>query len=142
MTRAVAVLLGAVVTLAGCAAGTEAGTMSAPGSAPASGSPAGSSDAPDTGTPATEEAGRRIAVSIREGRVSGDTGRIPVALGETVSLVITSDTADEVHVHGYDVTAPVAADRPATLTLAADVPGVFEVELHEAGTVLLSLQVG
>jgi heme/copper-type cytochrome/quinol oxidase subunit 2 len=65
-----------------------------------------------------------------------------VTVGETVTLAVSSDAADEVHVHGYDVTAKVAAGRPATLTFPADVPGVFEVELHEAGTMLLSLQVG
>ena len=30
----------------------------------------------------------------------------------------------------------------AELAFAATIPGVFEVELHDAGTVLLSLQVG
>jgi hypothetical protein len=65
-----------------------------------------------------------------------------VELGETVTLVITSDAADELHVHGYDLTAAVAADRPTTLTFTVDTPGVFEVELHDAGTALLSLQVG
>ncbi len=116
------------VALGGCA-GTDPGTAAA-------------SAAPAPGIPAPEDAGQRIAVAVDEGRVSGDTGRVPVALGETVTLVVTSDTADEVHVHGYDLTTPVSTDRPATTTFDADVPGVFEVELHEAGTVLLTLQVG
>jgi hypothetical protein len=133
-------ILALAVALSGCA-GADPGTTSTTGSAPSNETP-NSSGAPDTGAPATEEAGRRIAVSIGDGRVSGDTGRVPVVLGETVTLVVTSDTADEVHVHGYDLSTPVAADRPATLTVTADVPGVFGVELHEAGTVLLSLQVG
>ncbi len=132
-------ILALAVALSGCA-GADPGTTSTTRSAPLTETPK-SSGTPDTGTPATEEGGRRIAVSIGNGRVSGDTGRVPVALGETVTLVITSDTADEVHLHGYDVSTPVAADRPATLTLTADVPGVFEVELHEAGTVLLRLEV-
>jgi plastocyanin len=137
--RAAVLLLVAVgIVLGGCA-GTDPG-----GTASASGSPsdAASSSAPDTGTPATEETGRRVEVSVGEGQVSGDTGRVPVALGETVTLVVTSDVADEVHVHGYDLAAAVAADRPTSLTFTADTPGVFEVELHDAGTALLSLQVG
>ena len=74
--------------------------------------------------------------------MSGDTGRVPVASGEQVTLVVTSDVADEIHVHGYDLTTAIAPSRPAELTFEATVPGVFEVELHEAGTVLLTLQVG
>ena len=50
--------------------------------------------------------------------------------------------ADEAHVHGYDREAELAPGTPATVRFAADIPGVFEVELHETGTVLLSLQVG
>jgi len=44
-------------------------------------------------------------------------------------------------VHGYDLTTAVAPSRPAELSFDATIPGVFEVELHEAGTVLLALQV-
>jgi hypothetical protein len=47
-----------------------------------------------------------------------------------------------VHVHGYDLTADLAAGTPAELSFTATIPGVFEVELHDAGTVLRSLQVG
>jgi hypothetical protein len=49
--------------------------------------------------------------------------------------------ADEVHVHGYDLTAALTPGQPTELTFAATIPGVFEVELHDAGTVLLTLQV-
>ena len=89
-----------------------------------------------------EEAGRGVEVAVAEGRISGDTSRVPVVVGETVALVVRSDGADEVHVHGYDLSAHVTAGRPATLTFPADVPGVFEVELHDASTLLLTLQVG
>jgi hypothetical protein len=47
-----------------------------------------------------------------------------------------------VHVHGYDLATALTPGTPAELTFDATIPGVFEVELHEAGTVLLSLQVG
>jgi heme/copper-type cytochrome/quinol oxidase subunit 2 len=68
-------------------------------------------------------------------------GRVPVPAGEQVTLAITSDVADEVHVHGYDLTAALTRGQPTELTFAATIPGVFEVELHDAGTVLLTLQV-
>lgn len=126
----VAPALALVVTLAGCA-GTAA---------PESGSSGPSSAAATSGT--ANPSGRRIEVQVTGGRVSGDTGRVRVAPGEHVTLVVTSDTADGVHVHGYDLAAELAPGEPAEIEFDATVPGVFEVELHEAGTLLLSLQIG
>jgi plastocyanin len=91
---------------------------------------------------ASTPAGQRIEVQVSGGEVSGDTGRVPVAAGEHVTLVITSDVADEVHVHGYDLEAELSPGQPTEIAFDATIPGVFEVELHEAGTQLLSLQVG
>jgi hypothetical protein len=123
--------------LTGCA-GTDAAAT-----------PAGSSSSSSVSTsraaspaPTTAAQGRRIEVAVTGGQVTGDTGRVVVAADEQVTLVITSAVADEVHVHGYDLTTELTPGEPAELSFAATVPGVFEVELHEAGTVLLSLQVG
>ena len=90
---------------------------------------------------ASTPAGQRIEVQVSGGQVSGDTGRVPVAADEHVTLVITSDVADEVHVHGYDLEAELSPGQPTELVFDATIPGVFEVELHEARTQLLSLQV-
>ena len=87
-------------------------------------------------------AGQHLAVQITGGQASGDTGRVSVPVGTPVTLSITRDAADEVHVHGYDLEATLTPGTPAEISFDAGIPGVFEVELHEAGTVLLSLQVG
>jgi hypothetical protein len=128
----------AVVPLAGCA-GTN-GTESSPSPSRGSASASSSSSAP-AGTSAAAD-GRRIEVTVSGGQASGDTGRVQVPQGEHVSLVITSDVADEVHVHGYDLEEELEPGKPTNLTFDATVPGVFEVELHETGTLLLTLQVG
>jgi hypothetical protein len=128
----------AVLPLAGCA-GKDA-TESSASSSRNSPSASSSGSAPTGRTAAAE--GRRIEVTMSGGQVSGDTGRVQVTQGEQVSLVITSDVADEVHVHGYELEQELAPGTPTTLTFDATVPGVFEVELHEAGTLLLTLQVG
>ena len=137
MSRYAAALTGLALAcvLTGCA-GTDAAAT--PAGSPSSSS-AGSSWA---ASPTTSAQGRRIEVAVTGGQVTGDTGRVVVAADEHVTLVITSDVTDEVHVHGYDVTTELTPGEPAELSFAATVPGVFEVELHEAGTVLLSLQVG
>lgn len=69
------------------------------------------------------------------------SGRAQVALGAEVRLTVTSDVASEVHVHGYDETADVAPGSPAVIEFTADIPGIFEVELHAGNTVLVELQV-
>jgi hypothetical protein len=119
--------------LSGCA-GTD------PGAAAETGTTSTSAGPPSDSAPRSA-AGQRMEVQISGGQVSGDTGRVPVATGTEVTLAVTSDVADEVHVHGYDLEAELAPGAPAELTFPATVPGVFEVELHEAGTVLLTLQV-
>jgi plastocyanin len=128
------VALSAAAALTGCA-GTPA-TETADGPSPASSAAAGASAAPSSA------AGQRIEVQVSGGQVGGDTGRVPVRAGAHVTLAITSDVADEVHLHGYDLEAELTPGEPATVSFTADIPGVFEAELHEAGTVLLSLQVG
>jgi hypothetical protein len=134
-----------LLPLAACAgtdaSGEAAGTTTSGSSATAGASATQDApeQAPQESAPAAEE--QRIEVAVAGGRVSGDTGRVPVAVGTQVTLVITGDAADEVHVHGYDRTADLAAGTPAELSFAATIPGVFEVELHEAGTALLALQV-
>jgi plastocyanin len=130
-----AALVVLTVGLCGCA-GTDASEASASGS---SSSSTGSASSAAPTTPSAE--GQRIEVQVAGGRVSGDTGRVPVAAGTPVTLVVTSDVADEAHLHGYDIAAELAPGKPAELTFDATIPGVFEFELHEAGTVLLTLQV-
>ena len=118
-----------------------AGTAAPEAATPTSAAPSSSTASPSE-TSAASPAGQRIEVQVTGGQVTGDTGRVPVASGEHVTLVITSDVADEVHLHGYDLEAALAPGQPAELAFDATIPGVFEVELHEAGTLLLSLQVG
>jgi hypothetical protein len=112
--------------LAGCAGKPAAS---------ASGSTSSSASATKSG------AEQRIEVTFAHGKASGDTGRVPVAKGTSVTLVVTSDVADEVHLHGYDMEKELSPGTPVTLQFDATITGVFEVELHKAGTVLLRLQV-
>jgi hypothetical protein len=137
--RAALVGLALATVLTGCA-GTDSAATPGSGSSTAASSTASASTA--TAAVPTAAAGQRVEVTVTGGQVSGDTGRVPVPAGEQVTLVITSDVADEVHVHGYDLTADLVPGQPAELSFAATIPGVFEVELHEVGTVLLSLQIG
>ena len=67
--------------------------------------------------------------------------RVPVNLGSTVALVVTSDVADEVHLHGYDRRADVPVGGTATIDFVADHAGVFEAELESRGIQLVQLEI-
>ena len=61
--------------------------------------------------------------------------------GRDVVITVTSDVADEVHVHGYDLMADVAPGAPATIRFTADAPGRFEIELENTGVQIAELEV-
>lgn len=78
--------------------------------------------------------------------VAGSTvtggGRLTVPLGETVTLRVTAETADEVHIHGYDLFLDLEPGVTAELSFTADIPGVVEIELEGSGLLLASLETG
>jgi hypothetical protein len=119
-------------------AGAEAAAAAAAAAA------AGTRDGESTATAASpgDQAGATtlVQLDVRGGEVDGPT-RTVVPLGEVVRLTVTSHAPDEVHVHGYDRTLDLQPGTPATVEFVADIPGVFEVELHESGLPLTSLQV-
>ena len=68
--------------------------------------------------------------------------RREVALGERVAIRVTLPDGGEIHVHGYDVYGSVAPGGTSDVVFTADVPGIFEVEEENSGTLLLDLVVG
>lgn len=114
------------------------------GTSPTSSSlaPAGEDDT-DTSDPTTTTFdGTRVEVEVSDGEVAGGVRRVEVDTGERVLLVVTSDVADEVHVHGVDITREVEAGGTVEVDFVADIPGVFEIELEQQGLPLVELVVG
>ena len=90
--------------------------------------------------PDAEAEGTLLEVNVSAGAVDGG-GRAPIDLGETVTIRVTSDVEDSIHLHGYDVEVDITPASPADLTFDATIPGVFEVELEESGLQLLELEI-
>lgn len=115
--------------------------------APGAGAVAGSTSAAPAATPTvptavpSAPAGRTVRLGYAGGEVTGGTQRVPVPLGERVTLVVTGDVVDEVHVHGYDSYLDVTPGVEAMIAFPADIPGVFEVEMHDSGLLLAQLEV-
>jgi plastocyanin len=96
----------------------------------------GGSDA-TAGTDAVKE----INVSVVAGTVTPAPDRIEVSKGQTVRITVRSDVTDVVHVHGYDKSAALMPDKPATVEVVADKDGLYEVETHATKLRLLQLAV-
>jgi outer membrane murein-binding lipoprotein Lpp len=126
MTVVAAVL--AAVVVAGC--GSSDGNGSG-GSTPVAHTSAQASAS-------TSSSGADVEVTIAAGKVAPDPSRkVEVATGDHVHIRVTSDHADEVHVHGYDIEKEVSAGGTVTIDFTADVPGQFEVEAHRLSPPLL-----
>jgi len=80
-------------------------------------------------------------VRFRDGDVVGGQARLTFEKGETARFAISSDVADEIHVHGYDVYKDVPAGGTARFAFRADIEGIFEVELHGRGLEVAQLRV-
>jgi heme/copper-type cytochrome/quinol oxidase subunit 2 len=98
--------------------------------------PAGS-----TATAAGAAGAQTVQVTVAGTDVQTAERRVKVPLDGKVRLEVTADRTDEVHLHGYDRKVDIEPGKPAVLEFTADVPGVFEVELEEAGLKLVELQV-
>ena len=106
---------------------------------PAPTTAAATSEAPPATT--APAAPTTIAIVVAEGQPTGGIQRVTLSKGEQVVVVVTSDVADGVHLHGYDLSADVAAGGSAEIPFTADTVGTFEVELEESGVQLAELEV-
>ena len=96
----------------------------------------------ETGTTDTTPSGPEIpTVTVVNGRPEGGVDRLEFTRGERVRFKVRSDVADEVHVHGYDLSKKVSAGGSVTFSFMATIEGRFEIELEAAHTQIAELEV-
>ena len=93
----------------------------------------GGSDKEKTVTSAT--------VVVKDAKPVGGVRTIRFKKGGRIDLIVTSDTADEVHFHGYDVMKDVEEGGSVHFDIPATIDGVFEVELEDHKTQIASVEV-
>jgi glucose/arabinose dehydrogenase len=82
-----------------------------------------------------------LSITIADGEITPAPGVFEVPLNEEVTIEVTADVEDEIHVHGYDKEFEIGPGETTGVTFKADIPGVFEIETHESGDVLAELKV-
>ena len=104
---------------------------------------AAGSDAAKTDTTAAQPAPtpKPTRIRFRAGELVGGVKKITVRKGETVRFVASSDVADQVHLHGYDIARPVGPGRDARFRFTAKIEGVFEAELEQRAIPIATLEV-
>jgi copper(I)-binding protein len=123
----------ATVALAGCGSNDDGST-----SATATETTATTTSETTTTAEATPV---EVKIVVRDGAPQGGIVRQTVSQGDDVVLVVTSDVADEIHLHGYDKSKDVAAGGMIRLPFTATLPGRFEVELEQRGVQIADLTV-
>jgi hypothetical protein len=80
-------------------------------------------------------------IVIRNGEPVGGVQELEYSAGDTVRFTVRSDVADEVHVHGYDLMKDVPAGGSVSFSFAAEIEGIFEVELEEQQEQIAELRI-
>jgi plastocyanin len=81
------------------------------------------------------------AIVVKDEQPVGGVKQIRVKKGDPVKFTVQSDSAQEIHVHGYDLEKEVPAGGTATFSFAGKIDGSFEIELEEPGVQIANLQV-
>ena len=72
-----------------------------------------------------------VRVTVRDGTPVGGVRRVTVGKGRRVTLIVTSNVADHVHLHGYNIMRDVAPGMPARISFRATIVGTVEAELED-----------
>lgn len=80
-------------------------------------------------------------MTVTGSRVTPAPRTVELAVGETMTLTVTSDHADQLHVHGFDIEKELPAGTPVSVELTGESPGVYEVETHHPELRLLKIAV-
>jgi hypothetical protein len=81
----------------------------------------------------------RVRIEVRDAQPVGGVRQVTVARNRRVILTVTSDVADHVHLHGYDVMRDVGPGRPATIQFRATIVGTVEAELEDRRVQIASI---
>jgi hypothetical protein len=67
---------------------------------------------------------------VSDGEPVGGVLTLEYRSGDRIRFRVRADQGGEVHVHGYEVTEPLARGKATTPSFPADLEGGYEVEVH------------
>ena len=94
-----------------------------------------------SGGSSTTKSSGPATIEVKDAKPVGGIQDITFKKGGTVDLTVKSDTADEVHFHGYDVHKDVAKGGSVHFLFPAKIDGKFIVELENHKQTLANVTV-
>jgi hypothetical protein len=73
----------------------------------------------------------QVRIVVRDGQPVGGVRGVTVSEGRRVVLTVTSNVADHVHLHGYNIMRDVGPGQPARIAFRATIVGTVEAELED-----------
>jgi plastocyanin len=126
--RIAAALLACALVLTGCGGSDEPSTTKK----------VASSQSPTSDT----AEGVGLGITIENGKVTPQGERVNVPVGAKVTLEVTSDAGEELHVHSDpEHTFEVKAGETKTFSFTIDTPGQVAVEAHHLDVTIVQLVV-
>ncbi len=80
-------------------------------------------------------------IVVRNAKPVGGVRTLTYKKGDTIDLTVESDTADEVHFHGYDLHRDVTKGGTVNFRFPATIEGKFIVELENHKQTLANVEV-
>ena len=105
--------------------------------------PGQNNNSSSSGSPSSkpQAASKPIQIEVRAGKPLGGIRALQVNRGARVRFAVSSDVADEIHVHGYDLKRDVARGGTVAFDFPAKIDGVFEIELERRKQQIAELRV-
>jgi plastocyanin len=79
-----------------------------------------------------QKAPQAFKIDIKGGKPAGGVQNIKVKKGDEVTIVVSADAHDVIHIHGVDIEKDVEPGKPATFKFTANIEGIFDIESHVA----------
>jgi hypothetical protein len=89
----------------------------------------------------TAGSGEVPTIVVRDGEPVGGIRELEYSAGEQVRFRVSSDEAEEIHVHGYDFSQNVPAGGTIEFDFPAELEGIYEAELEEQGVQIAELRI-
>ena len=87
------------------------------------------------------DGGGVTTVRVVDAKPKGGVKKLDFKKGDQVRFKVVSDTADEIHVHGYDLKKDVPKGGSVTFAFKGSIDGRFVVELEGHGEQIAELDV-
>ena len=92
------------------------------------------------GSSAPDSTGNKV-IEVKNAKPVGGVQNLVVKKNGRVTFTVKSDTADEIHVHGYNLMKDVEKGGSVSFDFPAKIDGEFDIELEKLGEQIASLQV-